>query len=210
MTGPHLPAFLRGQNSESIDHSLARPAAALATSQPVTHVLDLRPDPDSARAAVPLYLAPMVSGDGFHLSHLLPLTYDAWMRRALTLDDAHFNQAVQAATGIYADVLSRPWGVLCALPSSSVVWLRLGHSPDDTPDPGRTALLLQAVQRESAWLRTLDGRFAGPLVQQPGPPWAVHTTITFLAARHGWPRPTSWRSWDDTVNGLLEQCAQLR
>ncbi|GGB81869.1 hypothetical protein GCM10008019_42600 [Deinococcus soli (ex Cha et al. 2016)] len=95
-----MPAFLRGQDSESVSRTLARPAAALATGQPVTQVLDLRPDPDTTRAAVPLYLAPMVSGDGFHLAHLLPLTYDAWMRRALTLDDAHFNQAVQAATGM--------------------------------------------------------------------------------------------------------------
>ena len=58
-----------------------------------------------------------------------------------------------------------------------------------------------------AWLRSLDGRFAGALTERPGPPWAVHNVVTFLAALHQLPLSTSWESWDTTLSSLLERVA---
>lgn len=50
---------------------------------------------------------------------LLPQVCDLWMAEARYTDDQGFGQAVAFATGMYADVLQHPWGVLCALSSDS-------------------------------------------------------------------------------------------
>lgn len=200
-----LPQFLRGQDEESVHKPLSRAAKVLARGKSVTEALRAIPSPDSGRSAIPIYLSRMISGDGFYVAGLLPLIYDAWMDEALGEDDAGFDRAVSAATELYADLLSRPWGVLCALAYDSFIWLRLGHSPDDDLDSTRTRMFLEAVHRESAWLRTLDGRFLGPLAEKPGSPWTVHNLVTFLAARHQMPQPTSWESWEATTDRLLKK-----
>lgn len=208
MSEHFLPQFLRGQDEASVHKALTKSAKGLARGQSVTEALHPIPSPDSERSDIPIYLSRMVSGDGFYVAGLLPLVYDIWMNRALGEDDAGFDRAVLAATGIYADVLSRPWGVLCALAYDSFVWLRLGYSPDDDLDPTRTGMFLEAVHRESAWLRSLDGRFSGPLSDKPGFPWAVHNLVTFLAARHHLTQPTSWESWEATISQLRKETSR--
>nr|WP_119674049.1 hypothetical protein [Deinococcus sp. RM]RIY03882.1 hypothetical protein D3W47_13120 [Deinococcus sp. RM] len=204
MTEAFLPHFLRGSDETSVYKPLQRAIASVAKGKGIAATLHPKPSADSSRSSVPIYLGRTIGGEGFYVADLLPRIYDAWMAWAVREDDPGFDRAVELATSIYADLLSRPWGVLCALSYDSFVWLRLGYSPDEDLDPGRMRMVLEAIQRESAWLRTLDGRFTGPLAEKPGPPWAVHNLVTFLAARYGLRPIHSWAEWDANVSALLQ------
>ena len=41
--------------------------------------------------------------------------------------------------------------------------------------------------------------------EKPGHLWEAHTVVSWLAARHGLPAPTSQTAWDQTVQDLHER-----
>lgn len=101
-------------------------------------------------------------------------------------------------TPLCADGLARPWGVLCALPYDAFVWVLDGGPWKDELSAERVRLLLRGVEREAAWLRSLDGRFETG-GEKPGHLWNAQTVISFLAAWAGLPPFTSRATWDATL-----------
>jgi len=175
MTAPRLTDLLYGESSEQVDRrtaSLAR-ATALGLGDPHLRALDFRVE--DLKADTPLFLTP-TTAPGLHLSGFLPQVYDAWLIAALKLDEQAFEQATVHASALYSDLLSTPWGLLCALGQDSFIWLKPGRNADEPLDPHRIETLRTACSAQADLLRHLDDRLTG----RAGESWQDATVLAFL------------------------------
>lgn len=197
-----LPSFLYGEDSFEVEKKLKRPLKAIARGKPLLEALKPVPIPESLRSSVPIVMKQADIHPGFHIRNFGLLLFDSLFDE---VDNLEVYKKVEANVPIvYRNILAEPWGVLCSLPYEGFVWIVEGDAWKDQLSAERILLLLQATQRESAWLRSLDGRFeyGG---EKPNHLWDAHTVIAFLAARNQLPLPNSWASWDATITELLEK-----
>ena len=60
------------------------------------------------------------------------------------------------------------------------------------------------MTRKRDWLHSMNGQYEDG-GEKPGHLWEAHTVVSWLAARHGLPAPTSQTAWDQTVQDLHER-----
>lgn len=201
-----LPSFLQGEDSFEVSERLEAPIHLIAQgTASILGALMPVPSPDSRRSSIPVILATRSCAGGFHAPALLGALYDALVTVALETDTDEESEDVMARlTGLYRECLAHPWGVLCALPIEAQCWIYEGALIKGQLSPERIQLLLEAVTRERDWLRSMDGRYEDG-GEKPGHLWEAHTVVSWLAARHGLPAPTSQITWDQTVQELHER-----
>ncbi|WP_019010303.1 hypothetical protein [Deinococcus aquatilis] len=205
MTNPPLPSFLYGEDSFDVDKRIKPLLRRIVKGQRPLDVFLPIASPESGRSSVPVVMTPRGFTPGFHMASVLPELFNLLVSKAMDiLDDDAFDAFVVHQTNIYAEILSQPWGVLCALMRDAQMWLFDDSPLKDKLDNQRLLLMLQAAERESSWLQSLDGRYEYGC-EKLGHLWQADTVISWLAARNGLPLPTSQAAWEDTVRRLILQ-----
>ncbi|WP_157451683.1 hypothetical protein [Deinococcus aquatilis] len=204
MTHLLLPGFLYGEDSFEVSAHLEPLIRRIANGRPALDMLLPTAVPESGQSSVPVVMTPHGFTFGFHISSLMPPLYDALVNEALeTGTEEGHAQLMTRLTDLYAEVLTTPWGVLCSLVNDAQMWLFEDSPLEDNLHHKRFLLLLKAAKRESSWLHSMNGRYdyGG---EKPGHLWQAPTVITWLAARHNLPIPTSQATWESTVDQLLQ------
>ncbi|GGK85613.1 hypothetical protein [Deinococcus radiotolerans] len=123
MTTPVRPNSLSGEDSFKVEGHLKPLLRRVVKGRKAPGRLLTIASPDSSRSSVPVVMIPRWFHPDFHIPSLLPEFFDLFASAAADLLDDAFDAFVVYQTGVYAQILSQPWGVLCALARDAQIWL---------------------------------------------------------------------------------------
>lgn len=178
-----VPKFLYG-SSDSVRKSSERLAKQLLKGAtwaelPETHeMLDLSTTP-----GVLGMTSPAEGHEIFHLYAPLGVLSAQLQKKLDKADDATYTELEALGSRLYLDVLTQPWGMLCALPYENFVWL-LASPLDDTVYQDRVNALLRAAGEHWSVLEGLEGRFKYAS-NWPNSLWSGPNTLSWILARRG-------------------------